>query len=243
MSTSFYFDLFQVLFSLLAGFYLARRGRPLLRKLVVQFTPVKKRVSDDFVNTQIRRSTIAAIVTAILIALLLFWSTEQLESSLVRTESRQQVIPAPPSSPKSAPKAGNTTKGAMPPSETDSSGALAERPSRARTSKKPKPEPKPARRPSSPRPKAPAITPGGHYYLQLYAFDARDNAERQYAYWSGRMPEPVLIIYQPGTEGPYKVLLGPFDRRSTVVRYRRARRLEGFVKKVAAPIVVKKRGD
>jgi len=238
MSASFYFDLFQILFSLFAGFYLARRARPLLRKLVVQLTPVKKRVSDDFVNTQIRRSTIAAIVVAILIALLLFWGTEQLERSLVTTESRQRVVPLQPSPPKPGSKPENTPTGTTPPTETDSPEIIVEQPPQPSTSQKPKPEPKTTRRSSPPRPEVPAITPGGHYYLQLYAFDARDNAERQYAYWSGRMPEPVLIIYEPGTEGPYKVLLGPFDRRSTVVRYRRARGLEGFVKKVVAPIVV-----
>ena len=68
------------------------------------------------------------------------------------------------------------------------------------------------------------------FFLQLYAFKKEERAWKQKVRWGKKLRQQVLVGYLDNDASPYKVLIGPFADRASVVAYKRRNRLKGFPK-------------
>lgn len=190
--------------SLLAGGYLARLSSDLIRKLVVRLMPVEKRFSDDSFRQQMLRATIIGWCMTLLLGGGFFWGSLQLLHTYTTPTVAEQEQLLPVSNPI--------------PVKTSLTEHTAKR------------DTTPVTIVPTESPQATAST--GTYFLQLGAYDQITNAREQVNRYRSQLEIPVQVKQQEGTDGPYKVWVGPLGSRKLAADYRQAQQLKATIVKV-----------
>ncbi|MCB0552366.1 MAG: SPOR domain-containing protein [Phaeodactylibacter sp.] len=206
----------RLVLGLAAGFWLARKMRGFLRKLVVRLMPARYRVSEQSFHFQTKLSTALAFLVTFAVAIAIFLGLGKAEHRLqqqpwIKKEEATIVRPEPPEetmTPLSA------IPDFPPPEKTllPDDGLPADTPAHT-----PEEEEHPA-----------AYEFTGEYYVQIFAFQEEERAWVQQRYWEKRLSRPIWIAIAPGEPVPYKVLIGPFSQRQEARQFLRSQKLEGF---------------
>ncbi|MCB0634481.1 MAG: SPOR domain-containing protein [Lewinella sp.] len=219
MQMTHYAMLAQALFALAVAFYLTRKLRGTIRAVVVRLMPIKHRISDESFNLQTRFSAVAAYLTGLLLAGLIYWGVESLTTQLFLASPEQQqriydidpprketptVLPPVPANDDS--KHNEPESSAAPGSGSSGPAEEVDAPPPTHTS-----------------------TESGAYYLQLFAFRDMDRAQTQQSIYEARLPRPVMIIRVNSSPAPYKVVVGPFSSREAALEFRNWQQLRGVI--------------
>lgn len=211
--------------ALAAGLTAAGLLRKHIRVLVTRATPVHRRMAGDFYKRSRRVTLMVGMIIVAAVGILADWGMRELEMLFTPEKSekvefyddsepewndRLPEFPPPEESDPELP----VEAGMMPSNELDQ-------------------DPLPPPPPSQVENRSETIAPTSQvaaeaWYLQIYAFQYFENAQRQLGMRTGRGRASVRIGLIESDLAPYKVLMGPFPSRAGALRYREERRIKGF---------------
>ncbi|MEL7117790.1 MAG: hypothetical protein AAFO07_00055 [Bacteroidota bacterium] len=218
------FQYFQVFLSLIIGLLIVRKFQKSIGNLVIQLIPVKKRVTDDFLNLKTKYTYIISLLIFVVISFTGYLLLETIErktspSSQQKPKSRKQETLVPSSTTQSIPF--NLAPKVKSEASTPSESTLT--PTTYETSvPSPSPKPKPA--------KPQKAIANQKLYLQLHAFKLEQNAYTTFESYYSNYGSLVQLGYDPNSTIPYKLLLGPFLNRSDIQQFKLQQSLQGFVR-------------
>jgi hypothetical protein len=197
---------------LLLGFWIARLARDLIRSIVVQTMPANKRIQENAFLVQSRISTAVGLFLAFGLAIAAYAGVKKgiraVSASVTgRVEKPEAIEPPKEADPLSTVEA------------VFSTGI-------------PDTVPEGHTWPTADHPSAPTsrTQPGGAFYLQVHAFIDETKAWRQHDALKASLRREIWVGLSSSDPVPYKVLIGPFASREEAIRFRDARRMEGFPK-------------
>jgi len=216
------FLLFRIAVGVLIGIWLVGRFRNPLRAMVVRMMPMKYRIAEKSFLHQARITTGVSALLVLMIAGVIFLgmtrAAELVQGAPEKKEpSKQEKSELAPLG-SAAPKPKEPEQG---PAEVKDPPPEAE------------PEPAPAPRivPSKPKPRPVAVVITEQtYFIQVHAFKDPVNVWETKSRMDRRLPKMVWVAYSEYDEAPYKVLVGPFEDRPAALRYRKLKKLGGFVR-------------
>lgn len=225
-----YLWLLRPLLSFAIAYFLVRRVRNFLHKVVVRLMPVNQRFAPGSFEVSTRWVNISGIVLVVLFSAILFKTIGRVMDTVrggpeANNMPIQQPNYAIVSNPKMVPVQPLSYEAA--PSVTERFSQNYPTPS---SHERP---PTPYETPSVAAPYQPLTAPASSvpvpftdpHYIQLGAFALLENAQRHQA---RQAQQPTRIGFVVGDLYPYKVLLGPFPNRPATAETIRSRRLKGF---------------
>jgi hypothetical protein len=211
--------------ALAAGLTAAGLLRKHIRVLVTRATPVHRRMAGDFYKRSRRVTLMVGLIIVVAVGILVDWGMRELERLFTPEKSEKVEFYDD-----SEPKWNDRLPDFLPPEESEP-----ELPVEAGLTPPNElapellPPPPPSQVDIRPETIAPAPqAPSGTWYLQIYAFQYFENAQRQLGMRTGRGGASVRIGLIESDFAPYKILLGPFPSHVGALRYREERRIKGF---------------